>query len=201
MSDPTQDSNYLTLIVTLIGACASILAAAVSAWMAVETRRMAAATKRSVDLEYLPILGIRDVRIVVATTNVVQIDAQRSEPTAVSAVTVAIELHNAGRVVLNYRMRSMRVTFADRTTDTQQYLSRGGTVLPASSTFFWHPMLALDPPISTFPAKGRVHCEFEYWHDPKDKHAVLCAELEYVVGGCTPGSTTTWVFIDEPTAA
>jgi hypothetical protein len=197
MPDPAQHANCLALVFTIVGACAAILAAAVSAWMAVETRRMATATKRSVDLEYLPILGIRDVRIGVSPTNMVQIDAQRLEPTALSAVTIAIELQNAGRVVLNYRMRAMSVTFAGRTSDIQQYLSRGGIVLPGSSTHFWHPALALDPPVSTFPAKGRVHCDFEYWHDPDAKPAVLKATIEYTIAGCALGSATHWIFVDE----
>jgi hypothetical protein len=193
-ADPTS----VALVATLTSTLAVIVAAAVTAWMAIETRRMATATKRSVDLEYLPILGIRDVRVGVASTDEVQIDATRSEPTAIDAVTVAIELYNAGRVGLTYRMKSMRVTFAGRTTDAPQYLSRGGTVLPGSSTFFWHPPLPLSPPVNTFPAKGRIYCEFEYKHDASAPPGMLSATLEYVVAGPKPGSATNWFFVDEP---
>jgi hypothetical protein len=45
----------------LLIAIATVILAFVTAWMAVETRRMARAAKKTVELEQMPILGFRDL--------------------------------------------------------------------------------------------------------------------------------------------
>jgi len=61
MCDPSTDSTCLAAFATLGSAVAALIAAGITAWMAVETRRMATATNRSLNLQYQPLLGIRSV--------------------------------------------------------------------------------------------------------------------------------------------
>jgi len=55
-------------ILAIIGICIAVAAVGVTAWMAVETRRMAGAAKKTFELEQMPILGLRDLRIEPAGT-------------------------------------------------------------------------------------------------------------------------------------
>lgn len=195
------DPACLMNVATLGSAGAAIVAALITAWMAVETRRMAEQTKRSVDLEYMPLLGIRNVSVEISPTDFIQIDATRSEPTGINLIKIGIELQNSGRIAVSYQMKSLRETFADRTTDSATFLSRGGLVLPGSSMHFWSSGIELDPPVKSFPATGRIECEFEYKHDERSPPKRLVATLLYVVAGPAPGARTNWYFVDEPRVA
>jgi hypothetical protein len=183
---------------TLIIAIATCGAAVVTAWMAVETRRMANAAGHTVDFESMPILGIRDIRVEVTPCNEVKIDETKTAPTAISGVRVGIELYNAGRVPIRYGVKAIQVTFSGRTIDSPHFLSRSARILPGSSVIFWHPTLPLDPPISSFPAKGRVHCEFEYGRDKSPSTETLKETFEYSLAGAPIGSPCSWLTVDEP---
>lgn len=201
MCDPFTDISCLAALTTLGSVVASFIAAGITAWMAVETRRMATATNRSVSLQYRPLLGIRDVRV---ETEVSELNSGAETPPVplgnIRCIRVGIELFNAGQVELTYRMRRMRVSFANRTSDDGTWLSRSGLILPASSSVFMHPPITLDPAIDVFPAKGRIDVEFEYYHDKLEVSKELQASIEYVLTPVPSGFIVGWTFIDEPPA-
>jgi hypothetical protein len=141
----------------LLIAIATIILAIVTAWMAFETRRTAAAAVKALEFEQMPILGFRDLKINVPGAS------QDNQP-GIPSISVGIELYNAGRVPVRYKTRSVALTFANRTTKSGEFLSRGGSVLPGAVSVFWLEM-PLQPPVSTFPAVGRVQFEFEYSDD------------------------------------
>jgi len=188
----------VVMLTGIFTATAAMLAALVTAWMALETRRMAAASKRATDLEYLPLLGIREVKFGVSSAGAAPTGAIAAP--ALTSLKAGIELFNAGRVPLRYRMKALRLTCAGRSTDTGAYLSKGGMVLPGSSTHFWTTPVVLDPPVASFPTSGRISCVFEYWRNEDTTIHELKAELEYTVSGATVGSATHWVFVDDPPA-
>jgi hypothetical protein len=185
----------VVMLTGIFTATAAMLAALVTAWMALETRRMAAASKRATDLEYLPLLGIREVQFGVGTGAALPTGGH-----TLTSVKAGIELFNAGRVPLRYRMKALRLTCAGRSTDTGAYLSRGAMVLPGSSMHFWSTPVGLDPPVTSFPTSGRISCVFEYWRNEDTAIHELNAELEYTLSGATVGSATHWLFVDEPPA-
>lgn len=189
----------VVMLTGIFTAAAATFAALVTAWMAWETRRMAAASKRATDLEYLPLLGIREIKFGVSSSTAAHLGA--SGPAVLTSVKAGIELFNAGRVPLRYRMKALRLTCAGRSTDTGAYLSRGGMVLPGSSTHFWSTPVALDPPVASFPASGRISCVFEYWRNEDTTIHELKAEIEYAINGAAVGSETHWVTVDEPPAS
>jgi len=177
---------------------ASLIAAGITAWMAIETRRMATATNRSVNLQYQPLLGIRSVSIDLAVAE--PSDGAETSPApsrSINAINVGLDLFNAGQVELTYRMRQMRVSFANRTSDDGTWLSRSGLILPGSSSIFRHPTITLDPAIGVFPAKGRIDVEFEYYHNKLEVSKELQASIEYVITPDPSGFIVNWTFIDE----
>jgi hypothetical protein len=190
----------LTSVLTLISVGTSIVATGVTAWMAIETRRMASAARRSVELEHAAIVGVRDVRVEVLASGRNETGASPRAPTGISGIRIGVELFNAGRVPAKYEMKSMSVSLAERTAASAQFLSRGGRILPGSSTVFWHPMMHLDPPVTTFPATGRVRVNFEYAGESVTEPQSIVAIVEYVVGGAAPGSPISWLYVDEPAA-
>ncbi len=191
-----SSAGSIETIAAVATAGATAVAAIVTAWMAYETKRMAHVAMRTIEFEHTPILGIRDVRVGISPSGPMQINGSQSTFTSITSVQVAIELYNAGRVPLSYRMRSLGLTFAGRIGDASNYLSMGGTVLPGCSTFFWYTPLTLDPPIGNFPSKGRIRGVVEYWHTDESKPRELRIHLEYVIAGANPGSPTNWLFID-----
>ncbi len=158
---------------------------------------MAIATNRSVDLQYQPILGVRSVAIVLTSPEATAENESALKAQGVNAISVGLEFYNAGQVELTYSRKYMRVSFANRTSDDGIWLSRSGLILPGSSMTFRHPVIALDPPISSFPAKGRIDSEFEYYHNSAEIRKTLQANLEYEISPGPNGFVINWTFIDE----
>jgi hypothetical protein len=79
---------------------------------------MANAAARSADLEREPILGFRDLRLEAGVPEPAQ--GQPVSTTRLDSVRLAVELFNAGRVPLYYRMEAFSLTFAGRTSDTAE---------------------------------------------------------------------------------
>jgi|GEM_PF-6824073 hypothetical protein len=194
MCNPSVDVNCLAALATFLSAMTSVIAAIITAWMAIETRRMAIATNRSVNLQYQPMLGIRSV---IAELSI-QSSKAPQESQSVSLINIGLELHNAGHVELTYFMKYMRVSFANRTSDDGEWISRSGMILPGSSTFFYHPSIILDPPVEESPARGKIQALFEYYSDEPDQRRRLPANLEYTIVWGSNGSRVNWIFIDVP---
>jgi hypothetical protein len=181
-------------ILAIIGICIAVAAVGVTAWMAVETRRMAGAAKKTFELEQMPILGLRDLRI--------EIGKQAGQQAPLACIRVGMELFNAGRVPVKYKVKSSSVKFANQGTSFGQFLSHGGRVLPGASTFFWHPTLSLKPPVSTFPNNGRACFEYEYCDESGRQQHLIRETLEYTVSRAEDGSFVSgWLNVDEPSAS
>lgn len=174
----------------------STVAAAVTAWMAIETRRMAKAANKALELERMPILGLKDIRVEVSTKNEKAGDSDEGEH-LLTGVRVGLELFNAGRVPVRYTVNNLAVSFASRVTESENYLSRRGQVLPGGSTVFWHSGIPLDPPIEKFPSKGRITIDCEYSDDSGDDPKPLKETIEFTLSGAAPGSRTNWLHVDD----
>jgi hypothetical protein len=190
-----------TLDWQIIAVIVSIIAAAVTAWMAFETRRMAKAASKALDLERMPILGLKDIKIeVISNKNEADVPKSKEEY-LLSGIRIGLELFNAGRVPVRYIMKNLTVSFANRVPETENYLSRSGQVLPGSSTIFWHAGIPLDPPVEKFPNKGRIIVYCEYADDSGQNPKPLKETIEFTLSGAAPGSTTNWLHVDDPAIA
>ena len=127
----------------LIIAIATLVLAVVTAWMAWETRIAAKTATKALTLEQMPILGVRDLRS--RTT------WSPGNMTVLGSITVGIELFNAGRVPVKFKVKHIAVTLANLHTSTGEFASSGGRVLPGASSIFWYPTWTFNPPIFELP--------------------------------------------------
>lgn len=174
----------------------STVAAAVTAWMAIETRRMAKAANKALELERMPILGLKDIKVEISPKKKKDDDSEEDNY-LLTFVRIGLELFNAGRVPVRYTVNSLAVSFANRVPESENYLSRSGQVLPGGSTIFWHSGIPLDPPIEKFPNKGRITIDCEYSDDSGDAPKPLKETIEFTLSGAAPGSRTNWLHIDD----
>ena len=116
-------------IATAALAIATVVLAGVTAWMAFETRRTAAAAVKALEFEQMPILGFRGLKV--------NPGANEGDQPGMPSISVGIELYNAGRVPARYKAKSLMLTFADRTNMPGEFLSRVGSVLPGAVSEFW----------------------------------------------------------------
>lgn len=165
----------------------SAISAAVTTWMAVETRRMATAAIKTVRLEQTPILGFRALHVSVY-----------SEDGAAGAqgIRVGFELVNAGRVPVLYCLNTVQVSFDGRTLNAARYKSRRGRILPGDSTVFYHPSITLNPPVTLFPAGGHARIDFSYSDDFGTESHKLVEQLDYSVAGLGDGARVDWLRVD-----
>jgi len=178
----------------------STIAAGVTAWMAFETRRMAKAATRALELERMPILGLKDVKVEISTKTM-EDDDSGEDKYALTGIRIGLELFNAGRVPVRYKMNSLSVSFANRVPESENYLSRSGQVLPGGSTVFWHSGIPLDPPIEKLPKKGRISLDCEYSDDSGSDPKALVETVEFTLSGAAPGSRTNWLHVDDSNQA
>jgi hypothetical protein len=178
----------LELILGMIGIVVATVSVGVTTWMAVETRRMARAATKTLELDHAPILGFRDLKV--------EVGPQPGQQTTLATVRVGMELFNAGRVPARYNLKSISVKFANQQTSSGQFLSRGGRVLPGASTIFWHPALSLNPPISMFPTKGDVRFEYEYSDESGRQLRSVVEKVDYTIAATQSGFQVHWLNVD-----
>jgi hypothetical protein len=171
----------------LILPIATVILAIATAWMAWETRRTAKAATRTLELEKMPVLGVRAFKF--------DFDRAASpQQPCFGSIRIAIELFNAGRVPVRYKVKSCSVAFANQEISGQpQFRSHVGKVLPSASRIFFHPGLSLNPPVSTFPATGRIRFEYEYSDESDRQPHSIVEKIEYTVYAAAVGlARVTW---------
>jgi hypothetical protein len=182
-------------IATAALAIATVVLAGVTTWLASATRNMAKAATKALEFEQMPILGFRDLKV----------DVGRWQPgqlAMIQSISIGIELFNSGRVPVKYKVKSFSNMFTNQGFKSGEFLSGGGRVLPGASTVFWHPTLSLTPPVSTFPANGRIRFEYDY-SDESDRQARSIVDtVDYTVSRGEGGQyMTNWLNVNEPSAS
>jgi hypothetical protein len=160
----------------LITKAGTLLVAAVSAWMAWETRRIAS-------VDRLPLLGMQDLRsnCIVPTQPALQPGAAPPAP-SVNAFRLGVVLFNAGRVPVVYERKAMHMDCANTIASKPVFRSNTGTIMPGSSIVYWYDYLVFTPPLAAFPATGHLTFEFAYGAKGKDQlDHTLKHSLEFVL--------------------
>jgi hypothetical protein len=171
----------------LIIAIATLFLAVATVWMAWETRRTAEAAMRALTLEQMPVLGVRDFKF--------DFPRAAGPQPSFGSILMAIELFNAGRVAVRYKVKSCSVTFANHAISGP--LSQGGRVLPGASITFFHPGLSLNPSVSKFPATGRIRFEYEYSDERGRQLRPIVETIEYRVTAAAVGlPRVIWGYIE-----
>ena len=183
--------QYIELRPELILAIATVILAFVTAWMACETRRTATAAIKALEFEQMPILGLRDLKIDVGKW-------QPGQLATLTSIRIGIELFNSRRVPVRHKPKSLSVTLANQGVTSGEFESGGGRILPGASTVFWRPALSLNPPVSNFPANGRIRFEYDYSDEFGSQSQSITDVVEYTVFRGDDGSyMSNWWTVDQ----
>ena len=164
-------------IATAALAIATFALAGVTVWVALETRKTAKTAApaktaaQALELEQIPILGVRDLRV--------EITSHPRTTAFIASIQVGIELSNAGRFPVKYHVKSFAISLGQQYIQTGDF--SGGRVLPAASAMLWHPVWDFNTPISTFPAKGIVDFEYEYSGELDGQPHTTSEKLQYTI--------------------
>jgi hypothetical protein len=170
-------------------AVATFVLAGVTAWMARETRIAAKTATKALALEQMPILGFRNLSV--------EIGQPPDQPTqTITSLRVGMELFNAGRVPVKHTVKSFSVSCANQRVITGEFHSRGGRVLPGASTFYWHPVFLLEPPVTTLPVDGEVRFEYEYSDELGGQPDLAIDKLVYTISLAPSGFHVRWLNVD-----
>jgi hypothetical protein len=147
--------------------------------LAFVTRSTATTATKALALEQMPILGVRDLRT--RTTS------PQMQFATLASIKVGIELFNAGRIPVKFKVKRIAVTVANQQLSTGEFAPSSGRVLPGASTIFWQPTtLTLNPPISTFPANGDVRFDYEYSDELGGQLQSVSEAMDYTVSPSQP---------------
>jgi hypothetical protein len=154
--------------------------------MAWETRRTAKTATKTLELEQMPVLGVRDFKF----------DFAPAGQRFIASIRPAIEFFNAGRVAVAYKVKSCDPSFAHH--GMSGPLAQRGRVLPGASITFFHPGLSHNPPASNFPATGRIRLEYEYSDESGRQLRSIVETIEYTVAAvpATGLPRVTWAYIE-----
>lgn len=170
--------------------------AIITAWMAFETHKMAKATNKALDLEKMPILGFKDVITEFDSTKA-EDPSEKQNEVLLKGIRIGLELFNAGRVTVQYKVKKLLVSFANRVNDQESYLSRGARVLPGSSSVFWHPGIRLNLPIKDLPKKGKVTLDCQYSDESGLNRKPLKVTIEFNISSNEGKLRTNWLLVEE----
>jgi hypothetical protein len=137
----------------------------------------------------MPILGFRDLKT--------EPRAQPGQQRTLASIRVGMELFNAGRVPVRYKMKSISVALGQQRAITGEFASTGSRILPGSSSVVWHPnVLTFNPPISTFPVNGEARFEYEYSDDSGRQSQKIVEKVTYSVCASQSDTYVDWLHVD-----
>jgi hypothetical protein len=159
-------------------------------WLGWETRRMAIATRESVELQSRPYLAFAALDYSIGKAR--NLATARDD----DAVRIGLKLSNPGQVLIQYEVEELLVQFEGRTVDHPQFDSRRGYIHPKTEAIFRFPWIFL----ASAPRPGQggeVTFKVNYWATlHRIGHAT--ARLRYSIQG-PDLSRIEWHFLEGPT--
>lgn len=177
-----MDAQTLTNLLTAAMSAATV-------WLAVETRRMALASKASIDLETKPYLALRGVDLKLA---------QLANPVAgepMPGLRTALRLGNPGKVLVSYHVNSITCSHSFPGGDMSQFATKGGVIFPGEETLFVLPFAPL-PANSNIAPKGEIQFNLSFWAGSSERQRVA-AKIRFEVTRADPLDWQ-WVFLEGP---
>jgi hypothetical protein len=171
---------------------ATAVLAIVTHRMASATSDMADATKKSISLEAEPQLALAELRV----------DFDDSRDTASLAADsvwtqFVLVLSNPGKVLIQYRVEEIAITFDKIETKSDgEFRNRGGVIHPGASTLFRHPRYSISKSAQQ-PLTTRIRYRIRYWAVAGEERETRGAIEAYVY--LPPKQAAPWVFSDGPT--
>ncbi|MBI5438315.1 MAG: hypothetical protein HY936_05125 [Nitrosomonadales bacterium] len=158
-------------------------------WMAVETRRMSTAAMSSIELETRPYLAFRGLYLSFAKL------ANLASSTESPALRVGLRLFNPGKVLVNYQVEFLFVSFAGSSPASPTFETTGGVIHPGEETIFFYPWLPFTGQPNALGA-GEVAFTIAF-RSTEHQHSRVKGKLTFTVKS-QDGSDFEWVFKEGP---
>lgn len=160
---------------------ATVVLAAGTFWMAVATREMADAANKTAFLEGEPHLAMLGVKVAFEDGG----QGRRWDASQLR-MQFSLDLRNPGKVLVQYRVEDIGVTFEElELKEDGVSLNRGGVIHPGTSTSFFHPPFIVSKAVGQ-PVKARIRYRIRYWAvggDERETRAVISAEVRLPPNG------------------
>ena len=182
-----EQTNAALAILTLLLAGATV-------WLAVATWRMASITKASFDLESRPYFAFKNFFFKFHFEK----PADDSLPPAKGAVRIGLIFRNPGRVLIHYKVKSIRMTFSGSTVDNPKFELMGGAIYPNDETMFWYGAIQ-NIDLSTMPKTGIAEYEVDYYAiDAIEKKQKFKStrKIQYTINSINPFDMD-WLYLEE----
>lgn len=175
----------------IVSSLATAGSAVITGVMAVQTQRMVAAARETLELDRAPILGTGDL--------VTRLDwkGTASGP-ELSAFQLGVVLRNAGRVPVAYVVRKFRISGDHGLSEDGRVLSRSGTVLPGDTSQYYSARQVLAAPLTAAnsPLTARIHFEVQYGKRGAALVYTISEEIECTISVNPNGFDIPWVRVD-----
>jgi len=177
-----MDAQTLTNVLTAGMAAATV-------WLAIETRKMAVATKATLDLSTRPYLAFHGIALTIGTL-------QNPGTHSTGAVRMGVRLRNPGKVLIYYHVPNISASFQGHGALALTFDSRGGVLHPEEEVTYFYPLIATPQP-PTAPALGSIEFQISFWSAPTERKT-LRAKLNVQL---TSATSHEWNFIEGPSYA
>lgn len=170
----------------------TLLLAFATVWLAVETRRMARATKEMVSLAAEPYLSFASLDLERATLLGVNGHPDRT------GYVIPIKLRNPGQVRITYDVTNADVTLNGIAYPPTAFDNHNGVIHPGEETLFRYPFFECQD-LPKVGLSGTLECEIGYWSLPSARNS-LHFKLRFNIASIDQHHRTVhWTYMSGPT--
>ena len=103
-----------------------------------------------------------------------------------------IIFRNPGNIPVQYKVKSLRLTFEGKTIDNPEFTNSGGEIYPGDVNFFWYGPIP-DVDVSAFPRSGFLEYTVEYSAVPEQGIVTTTRKVQYTIYSFNPPNFD-WVY-------
>ena len=152
----------------------TVILAGATVWLGFATRQMANISAKEFDLETRPYFAFKNFDFLPLF----------NQQSGKIDLRVGLIFSNPGKVLIQYKEKSLHVQFREKTTEDTEHDNHGGERYPqAENTFLCGIIRGID--MAAVPGKGRLEYEFEYFAVPEQK-SVVKKTINYTIYSFEP---------------
>lgn len=160
---------------------------AATVWLAIETRRMATASKAAIDLAVQPYLSLRGTTLSLGKLQDLSALNQ-------GATRIGVRLYNPGKVLIKYDVVEMTASIAGLTESNPIFYNTKGVLHPDEEIAHLYPLIKSSKQILA-PTEGEVWIRVQFWSVEARKKSVT-AKYQLNV---TSQNNHEWLLLEGPT--
>ena len=166
--------------------------AAVTGWMANETRKMAASTREMAKLDAEPYLSFVAIDI-----KNLAMQTSPTEKAKAYAIHPSVRLRNPGRVRITYDIQEFDITLRGIHCPSSNFDSRMGVLHPGEESTFFYPMIPSD--VAMTPGdNGQCTLKVMFWRSLSERH-ILSLKVRFHLEQIGNNVQIAWFYLESPT--